>query len=140
MILNEFLFWFPNFWRYVLECWGLWLCDSTDKIMSKKLNTVGMWLRVTKKVIEVGKSKKYTFSFRGDFVNFFVKRYFFDSTRAELSPLRLIWYRCYNLCLKHLFISLAKGFKKFKDGCKCKIFTISTTLGKGFFCINFHVL
>ena len=42
----------------------------------------------TKKVIEVGKSKKYTFSFKADFVHFFVKRIFFDSTSAELSLLR----------------------------------------------------
>ena len=31
----------------------------------------------TKKVIEVGKSKKYTFSFKADFVHFLVKKVYF---------------------------------------------------------------
>ena len=44
----------------------------------------------TKKVIEVGKSQKHTFSFKADFVHFLGKRFFFDSTSAKLSSLRSI--------------------------------------------------
>ena len=42
----------------------------------------------TKKVIEVGKSKKHTFSFKVDFFHFLVGKLIFDSTSAELSLLR----------------------------------------------------
>jgi hypothetical protein len=44
----------------------------------------------TEKVIEVAKSKKHTFSFKADFFHFLVRRFFFDSTRAQLSSLRSI--------------------------------------------------
>ena len=41
-------------------------------------NKYGLYVTVsTKKVIEVGKSKKHTFSFKADFVHFLVRRLIF---------------------------------------------------------------
>ena len=53
-----------------------------------------------KKVIKVRKSQKHTF-FHSKLIlsTFLWKGIFFDSTRAELLLLRLIWYRCSNMCL-----------------------------------------
>ena len=89
-------------WRYVLECRGLWLCDSSDKIRSNKLFMAVMWLWVTKKLLKWENAKNILFH-----------------SRAELSLQRLIWYRCSNMCLKtcntSLFNSLARGLRYFHD-------------------------
>ena len=52
----------------------------------------------TKKVIEVGKSKNILFHSKLILFTFWWKGKFFDSTSAELSSLRSIWYSCYILC------------------------------------------
>ena len=48
-------------WRYVFECWGLWLCDSADNIMSTKLNMAGMWPWVPKRLLKWKKAKNILF-------------------------------------------------------------------------------
>ena len=86
-------------WRNVLECWGLWLCDNTDNIRSKKFNMAGMWPWVPKKLLKWKKAQNIPFHLKLILCNFLGKGLLFDSTSAELSSLQSIWYRCYNLCL-----------------------------------------
>ena len=78
-----------KFWRYVLECCGLWLCDSSDKVRSNKLNMAGMWPWVPKKLLKWEKAKKNILLHSKLILSiFWWKGYFFDSTSAELSSLR----------------------------------------------------
>ena len=86
-------------WRYVLECCGLWLCDSSDKVGSKKLNMAGMWPWVTKELLKWEKAKNILFHSKLILSTFLWKGVFLDSTSAELLSLRSIWYRCSNMCL-----------------------------------------
>ena len=78
----------------------------------------GMWLWVTKKLLKWEKAKNIPFHSKQIVSTFLLRGKFFDSIRAEVSPLRSIWYRCYNLCLitcnrTHLLISLGRDLKYF---------------------------
>ena len=67
----------------------------------------------TKIVIEVGKSKKLTFSFKADFVHFFVKRLiFWQHQRGAAVNLILVLQFVFD-DLQHLLISLARGLNIF---------------------------
>ena len=89
-----------KFWRYILERWGLWLCDSSDKIGSKKLNMAGIWPGVTKKLL-MWKTKQKNILFHSKvFLSTFLRICkFLDITSAELLSLQSIWYRSFKLCL-----------------------------------------
>ena len=73
----------------------------------------------TKKVIKVGKSqKKHTFSFKAEFVHFFVKRLIFwqHQREAVIAAVNLIWVlQLVFDDLQHLLISLARVIKYFND-------------------------
>ena len=72
----------------------------------------------TKKVIEVGKSKKHTFSFKPDIVHFFVKRLTFwqHQRGAVVAAVNLIYVLQFVLDdLQHLLIGLARGIKYFNN-------------------------
>ena len=72
----------------------------------------------TKKVIEVGNGKKHTFSFKADFVHFFVKRLIFwqHQCRAVVAAVNLIKVLEFVFDdLQHLLISLARGIKYLND-------------------------
>ena len=88
-----------KYWRHVLKCWGLWLCDSSDEIGSHKLNMARMWPGVTKKLLKLKKPKNILFHSKLFLSTFWWKGKFLDITSAELLLLRLIWYRFFNLCL-----------------------------------------
>ena len=105
-------------WRYVLECWALWLCDSTDNIRHKKSNMAGMWPWVPKMLLKWEKGKKHTFSFKHDCVHFFVKRLIFwqHQREAVIAAVNLIWVlQLVFDDLQHLLISLARVIKYFND-------------------------
>ena len=73
---------------------------------------------ITKKVIEVGKRKKHTFSFKADFVHFFVKSLIFWQHQrwAVVIAVSLIYVLQFVFeDLQHLFISLANGLKYFHN-------------------------
>ena len=61
-------------WRYVLECWGLWLCNSADNIRSKKKKMAGMWPWLPKKFLKWEKAKIILFHSKLILSTFFVKR------------------------------------------------------------------
>ena len=72
----------------------------------------------TKKVIEVGKSKKQTFSFKADFVHFLVRRLIFwqhqrGAVVAAVNLISVLHFVFYDL--QHLLISLARGLRYFHD-------------------------
>ena len=79
-------------WRYVLECWELWLCDSADIIMSKKINIAGMWPWVPKKLLKWEKAKTILFHSNLILSNFLWKGKFFwqHQRKAVVDAVNLI--------------------------------------------------
>ena len=81
---NESYVWVSKFWRYVLGCWGLWLCDSSDKMGSQEFNMAGMWPGIAEKLLKWRKKTKENILFYSKFflTTFLWKGKFLDITSS----------------------------------------------------------